>query len=214
MPWLNRVGAVLETWYGGQEQGHQIADVLLGHVNPSGKLPITFPQSRARSPISTKAQYPGVNNTATYSEGLQVGYRWYEAHNVAPLFPFGYGLSYTTFSLSNLGTVSSSYATTGLKVSVNVKNTGGLRGADVAQVYVSLPSSTGEPPRRLVGFQRVELAPGQTQRITITVPPRELAYWNSGKWTIAPGSYTLNIGDSSRNLHLTRSFRLAGGSAA
>ena len=151
-------------------------------MNPSGHLPITFPTSLTQVPASTTAQWPGVNGTVQYSEGLDVGYRWYDANNVAPLFPFGYGLSYTTFSFSNLqiGALSNGQAT----VTATVTNTGSRAGTEVAQLYVGDPASAGEPPHQLKGFQRITLNPGASGTATFTVSAHDLAHWDttSSNW--------------------------------
>lgn len=145
MPWLSSVAGVLEAWYPGQEDGAAIASILTGAVNPSGRLPITFPVSTSAMPAGSVKQFPGVNSRVNFGSGLDVGYRWYQINKVSPLFAFGYGLSYTTFKLTNpvVQKVSS-----GVAVQVTVANTGKRSGADVVQVYVSMPSSTGEPPKQ------------------------------------------------------------------
>src|SRR6266568_5726536 len=198
MPWLNQVAGVFEGFYDGQEWGQAIAALLFGDVNPSGKLPITFPTSLSQVPASTTAQWPGTNGTVQYSEGLDVGYRWYDAQNVTPLFPFGYGLSYTSFSYSNLnvGALSNGQAT----VTATVTNTGTRAGTDVAQLYMGDPASAGEPPHQLKGFQRVTLNAGASATVTFTVPAHDLASWDttSGNWIAGTGTYQILVGDSSR----------------
>ncbi|MGH6655996.1 MAG: discoidin domain-containing protein, partial [Actinocrinis sp.] len=155
MPWLNSVKAVFEGFYDGQGWGTAIAALLFGDVNPSGHLPVTFPTALSQVPASTAAQWPGANNQVQYSEGLKVGYRWYDSQNLAPLFPFGYGLSYTNFSFGNLqvGALNNGQAT----VTATVTNTGSRAGTEVAQLYVGDPASAGEPPHQLKGFQRITL---------------------------------------------------------
>jgi len=199
MPWLDQVKGVLEAWYPGQDDGNAIAAVLFGDVNPSGKLPVTFPASLAQVPASTAAQWPGTGGKVQYSEGVLVGYRWYTTKGILPLFPFGYGLSYTSFTFSHLAVW---HGRNGYQVSADVTNTGSRTGAEVAQLYVGDPSSTGEPVEQLKGFQRVTLQPGQTTRVTFTVPKTDFAWWN-GHWEVTPGSYALMVGDSSANLPLT-----------
>jgi beta-glucosidase len=204
MPWLSQVAGVLEAWYPGQEDGNAIAALLFGDVNPSGHLPVTFPASLSQVPASTTAQWPGTGGTVQYSEGLDVGYRWYDANNLTPLFPFGYGLSYTTFSFSNLsvGALTKGGAAT---VTATVTNTGSRAGADVAQLYVTDPAASGEPPRQLEGFARVNLQPGQSTTVTFPLTQASLQYWNasSSAWVTSTGSYTISVGDSDRNLPLT-----------
>jgi beta-glucosidase len=203
MPWLNQVKGVIEAWYPGQDDGDEIAAVLFGDVNPSGKLPVTFPQSLAQVPASTAAQWPGANGTVQYSEGILVGYRWYATKHITPLFPFGAGLSYTTFAFSHLGVRPGPRGT--VQVTADVTNTGWRAGADVAQLYVADPASTGEPAEQLKGFQRVMLQPGQTRPVSFTLDRSAFAWWDeqSNGWTVTPGSYGLMVGDSSVNLPLT-----------
>jgi beta-glucosidase len=196
MPWLSQVPAVLEAWYPGEEDGNVVADLLFGDANPSGKLPMTFPKAENETPANTPQQYPGVGGTATYSEGLQVGYRWYDARNVAPLFPFGHGLSYTSFAVRHLRVLDRHH------VAVDVTNTGTRTGADVVQAYVAAPASAGEPPRRLCGFAKVTLPPHRTKRLVLTLDPRTYSVWDTAadRWTTVPGRYTVFAGDSSRDL--------------
>ncbi|MGA8367959.1 MAG: glycoside hydrolase family 3 C-terminal domain-containing protein, partial [Candidatus Acidiferrales bacterium] len=218
MPWAASVPAILQAWYPGEEDGNAVAAVLFGDVNPSGKLPLTIPVS-ASDPDppadgSAPAQYPGVLvggvPTATYSEGIFVGYRHYDENGIAPLFPFGFGLSYTTFSFSNLSINPTTFTFTGnpnqtVTVTFNVKNTGSVAGAEVAQVYVGIPSTAvPEPPKWLKGFQKITLTPGQTGMVQITLNMRSFAYWNvtTESWQVVPGTYQIMVGDSSRNIEL------------
>jgi beta-glucosidase len=207
MPWLSQVKGVLEAWYPGQEDGNAIAAVLFGDVDPSGHLPVTFPESLADVPASTPAQWPGVNGQVQYSEGIDVGYRWYDAKNITPLFPFGYGLSYTQFAFSHIHVTPGQTTSRGeVTVSADITNTGQRAGSDVAQLYVGDPASTGEPPEQLKGFTKVSLEPGQTRRVTFRLfAAQALSYWDSSAngWAVADGSYKLMIGDSSANLPLT-----------
>ncbi|HEV2347833.1 MAG TPA: discoidin domain-containing protein [Actinocrinis sp.] len=203
MPWLNQVAGVFEGFYQGQEYGASIAALLFGDVNPSGHLPITFPSSLTALPANTTAQWPGTGGTVQYSEGLDVGYRWYDANNVTPLFPFGFGLSYTSFSFGNLqiGALSNGQAT----VTATVTNTGSRAGTEVAQLYVGDPASVGEPPHQLKGFQRITLNPGASGTVTFTVTAHDLAHWDttSNSWIASSGGYQILVGDSSRNLPLS-----------
>ena len=214
MPWLSKVSSVLDAWYPGETNGRALADVLFGKANPSGHLPVTFPQSLSQVPAHTPAQWPGVNGQVHYSEGLEIGYRWYDARNLTPLFPFGYGLSYTTFSYGNLQVTPSRAGATGdVTVSATVTNTGSRAGADVAQLYLEDPAAAGEPPRQLVGFKRVMLKPGQSRRVTFTVTPQDEQIWDSSAqgWSQTPGTYGVAVGDSSAtaDLPLQGSFTLA-----
>lgn len=214
MPWLEQIPAVLEIWYPGEEDGNVMADLLFGKANPSGKLPMTFPTSEAETPVSTPQQYPGVNGDAIYSEKLLVGYRWYDAKNVEPLFPFGFGLSYTTFAVTNL-TVTPYVTNENVQVTVDISNTGSRAGAEVVQVYVAAPTNAMEPPKQLKGFAKVKLQPGKTQRITITLNQRAFSYWNTsfGKWVLAPGEHEILVGTSSRDLPLHASVTIPGETA-
>jgi beta-glucosidase len=205
MPWLGSVAGVFENWYPGQEAGDAIAALLFGDVNPSGKLPVTFPNSLNDVPAHTVAQWPGANNQVQYSEGLNVGYRWYDSQNITPLFPFGFGLSYTSFSFSNLhvGALTNGTAT----VTATMTNTGTREGADVAELYVNDPAAVAEPPHQLKGFQRVDLQPGASQTVTFTVAQHDLAHWDdtAANWIATAGTYGILVGDSSRNLPLSGS---------
>jgi beta-glucosidase len=200
MPWLSSVAGVVDAWYPGQTSGTSLASVLFGQTDPGGHLPVTFPSSLSQVPASTTAQFPGNGSTVQYSEGIDVGYRWYDANSVTPLFPFGYGLSYTTFSFSNLqvspGTVN---GTADVQVSATVTNTGQRAGSDVAQLYLGDPSASGEPPRQLAGFQRVSLTAGQSAQVSFTVTPQEMSWWDDSAngWTQTEGTYGLYVGDSS-----------------
>ncbi|BBB02122.1 putative glycoside hydrolase [Actinacidiphila reveromycinica] len=217
MPWLDSVDGVLESWYGGQQNGTALASVLFGDVNPSGKLPQTWPASMSQLPTADPARYPGTVDVATnttdyhYSEGLDVGYRWYDAHHLTPLFPFGFGLSYSTFSFSGLSVSPGTAEAAGpVRVSATVRNTGTRTGSEVAQLYVGDPATSGEPPEQLKGFQRVTLRPGQSQRVTFSLSPSDLRIWDdaTGAWKTDPGTYRLSVGDSSRDLPLTGHYTL------
>jgi beta-glucosidase len=213
MPWLGQVGAVLEAWYPGQNGGPAIADLLFGITNPSGKLPLTFPASEAQLPRPVIPQPPdGVTPfPVNYTEGYNVGYKWYDVNGFTPLFYFGYGLSYTTFSITNGAVVNnlSSATNPNFQVTFNLANTGAVAGAEVAQVYVGLPASTNEPPKRLVGWQKVLLQPGASQPVTIEVDQNDsshpMSYWNESNqtWTVAPGTYTVYLGNAENAASLT-----------
>ncbi len=211
MPWLNKVAAVVDAWYPGQASGTALAAVLFGQTDPGGHLPVTFPASLSQVPASTTAEFPGNGSQVLYSEGVDVGYRWYDAKGTTPLFPFGYGLSYTTFAFSGLRISRPAVTGTGdVRVSAVVTNTGSRAGSDVAQLYAGFPGSTGEPPRELEGFNRVTLAPGQSAPVSFTLTPQQLSWWSdsAGGWTESPGLYRLYVGDSSAlaNLPLRGAF--------
>jgi len=206
MPWLSQVSGVLQTWYPGAEGGAATAQLLFGDVNPSGKLPQTWPASEKQVPASATAQYPGVNGVADYSEGIYVGYRWYDEHNQKPLFPFGYGLSYTNFGYSHLKLGhSSGNSDAPVTVSFDVTNTGRVAGAEAPQVYVSKPIRLADTPLKELGaFTKITLQPGETKTVTQTVDPRELSYWDSGAqaFTVQDGTYGISVGGSSSDLPL------------
>ena len=213
LPFIDPIPSVLEVWFPGQEDGNIVANLLFGVVNPSGKLPVTFPMNEGEWPANTPGQYPGemVNGrpTVSYSEGLNIGYRWYDAEKVEPRFPFGYGLSYTTFSMSNL-TVSPTVSdgTKPITVTVDVHNTGKVDGAEVSQIYLAMPALLNQPPKRLIAFEKVKLKAGEKKTVTITVDPmassHPLSTWNVGKqrWVTAAGQYKLLVGNSSAALNL------------
>jgi beta-glucosidase len=216
MPWIDAVPAVLEAWNQGAEDGHVVADLLFGVVNPSGKLPTTYPRSWADTPFGGHPErYPGVVEDAgypvlRYSEGRQVGYRWYQSQGIAPLFPFGHGLSYTTFALSDLAVgPSRTDGTAPLTVELTVTNTGAVAGAEVAQVYLGFPAVVRQPPKRLVGFRKVFLQPGASERISVTLDPaathHPLSVWDDGArdFVVVPGEHTLFVGTSSEDTPLT-----------
>lgn len=213
MPWIDSVPAVLEAWFPGQEDGNIVARLVFGLANPSGKSPVTYPRLASQVPTNTPQQYPGVTvagtPTITYSEGLQMGYRWYDAQGVQPLFPFGHGLSYTTFAMSALTvTPKASDGTQPIAVEFFVENTGSRPGAEVPQIYLGMPSATGEPPKRLVGFEKVWLNPGEKKKVRIVIDPaasnHPLSYWDSGSggWKVAPVAYPIYVGRSSRDIAL------------
>ncbi|MGH9445441.1 MAG: beta-glucosidase [Terriglobia bacterium] len=211
MPWVERVPAILEAWYPGEEDGNAVAAVLFGDVNPSGKLPVTFPKRLADLPASTPEQYPGVNGVVTYSEGIFVGYRHYDAKRIEPLFPFGYGLSYTTFAYMRLSISPKRIAPTtdaGASVAVDfdVTNTGKRAGAEVAELYAGFPSTPNvpEPPKQLKGFERLQLQPGETGHVRIVLNSRAFSYWDTRThhWAVMRGTYRILAGSSSRDIRL------------
>ena len=208
MPWLANVSAVLEAWYPGQKGGDAIANILFGSVNPSGKLPLSFPTSVADLPRPTIPIPNPPTSTAPFDvdytiEGFNVGYKWFDANGTSPLFPFGFGLSYTTFSMSNIQLSPDASVTNGFEVTFGLQNTGTVAGAEVAQVYLGFPSGTGEPPKRLVGWKKVPLQAGAQQQVTITIDGTDsshpLSIWstNANSWVVPNGDYTVYLGNSS-----------------
>jgi beta-glucosidase len=247
MPWVDSVPAIFEAWHPGVQQGNAIAALLFGDVNFSGKLPVSFSQTEADLPtgVAPNAQYPGLlsNGSTTrapgdtsirqveYSEGLLTGYRWYDTKNITPLFPFGYGLSYTTFKYEGLEIQSRTtwkgdddedrgwgddcdHQHRGASVTFKLTNSGKTAGAEVAEVYLSLPNGLGEPVKRLAGWARVPLNPGESKWVTVKVPADSaahlLSYWNPGSlsWKIPSGKYVISVGSSSRDLLLQASLQI------
>jgi len=210
MPWLNSVAGVFENWYGGQETGAAVAALLFGTADPSGKLPVTFPSSLSQVPAQTTAQWPGTSTGTDYTEGVDIGYRWYQSQNITPAFPFGFGLSYTKFSFSNLN-VGAFNANGTATVTATITNTGSVAGADVAQLYVGDPAASQDPPEQLEGFQRQSLNPGQSATVTFPLTVHDLASWSQSdnQWEAQAGTYSIRVGDASSNLPLTGSTSLA-----
>jgi beta-glucosidase len=218
MPWINQVSSVLETWYPGQEGGGATADLLLGLANPGGKLPVTFPAAESDTPVAgSPDRYPGVplagapagQTVEQYSEGILVGYRWYDRQSIRPLFPFGAGLSYTSFTYSNLRVEAGSHHDGGLDVTFSVRNSGSRTGAEVPQVYLGPPPAQPAPmaDRALAGFTRVTLRAGESEQISVRVPARELSYWSTAEqaWVVATGRRPVYVGSSSRDIRLSTS---------
>ncbi len=214
MPWIDNVKSVLEAWYAGSQGADAVARVLFGDVNPSAKLPLTFPRSEADLPHPKLtipppgAPPPEVADpeakpafSVRYDEGFKVGYKWYEGENKTVLFPFGYGLSYTNYNYSDLKVHSTSQ---GVSAAFSVKNTGRRAGSEIAEVYVSLPQEAGEPPKRLVGWAKVPLNAGESKETTIAIDNRYLSIYDESiqGWKLVPGTYTFMVGGSSEDLPL------------
>jgi beta-glucosidase len=216
MPWIDKVSGVVEAWYAGSKGADAVANILFGDVNPSAKLPMTFPRSEEElphpqlvtPPPEAKAVGEGMKTgeakatfSVQYDEGVKVGYKWYDAENKPVLFPFGYGLSYTTYSYSGLK------VTPGKETSVTftVKNTGSRAGTEIAEVYAALPASAGEPPKRLVGWSKVRLNPGESRGVSVTVDAKYLSIYDevADGWKLVPGNYSFLVGGSSQALPLT-----------
>ncbi len=230
MPWIDKVAGVVEAWYPGIRGAEALANLLTGEVNPSGKLAITFPRSDADLPHPTlvlpppasqpQRPAPGADISSfmammakglppfeiTYDEKLKVGYKWYDAEKKPVLFPFGFGLSYTTYAYSGLSVKGSN----DVEVSFTVRNTGKRAGTEIAQVYASLPEAAGEPPKRLIGWARVELAPGESKQVSIPVAHDRLTIYDeaSDNWKLVPGKYTVMAGGSSQDLPLHQQLTL------
>jgi beta-glucosidase len=210
MPWIGQVSAAIEIWYPGIRGADALANILFGDVNPSGKLPATFAKSDAELPHPKVPGIdlvppPGAGRGARmpefdidYTEGLKVGYKWFDAEKKEPLFAFGYGLSYTTFAYAGLQASMDS-------VTFTVRNTGKREGAEIAQVYAALPAAANEPPKRLVGWERVTLEPGETKTVTVKLEPKLLSVFNeqSDDWELLRGEYRFLVGGSSRSTPLS-----------
>jgi beta-glucosidase len=248
MPWLDEVPAVLQAWFPGMEDGNAVANLLYGKVNPSGKLPVTFGATEREAAFATEEQYPGTRQDtgkvggpgpygdgsdqliAKYTEGLEMGYRWYEANDVKPLFPFGYGLSYTTFEYDDLKVKKvrgegngKKDKLSGIDVSFTITNTGDVAGKEAAQVYLTLPDEAGQPAKRLVNFEKVSLEPGESERVTVRInhddsnhpfsyfvpeEPDNLENWADGEWATAKGKYRVHVGGSSADTPLEKNVPL------
>jgi beta-glucosidase len=202
--WIDKTPALLDMWYGGQEGGHALASVLFGDANPSGKLPVSFPKRFEDSPAY--GHYPGENLRVDYAEGIYVGYRYFDTKNVEPQFPFGFGLSYTTFEYSDLKVLNRlNFVGTKDVVVFKVRNTGQRAGAEVVQLYVhDGHSKIDRPLRELKGFRRVELKPGETKTVQFSLGRAALSYWSPEKkdWVAEPGTFEIQVGASSRNIRL------------
>ncbi|MGW4696646.1 beta-glucosidase H [Kitasatospora cineracea] len=207
MPWLNSVSGVVQAWYSGRAAGTALAAVLFGDSDPAGRLPVTFPATATQGAGATPATYPGDGTTVAYSEDTAVGYRYYDRYGQNPLFPFGHGLSYTTFAVGDLTLAWDASAKT-LTATAKVTNSGTRTGWSVVQLYAALPAAANAEPRRLVGFRKVQLAKGASTRVTFTVTAQDLSTWTSGAWYLTPGLYTLSAGQSSRDLPVQRTITL------
>ncbi len=209
--WEQHVPAMLEAWFAGQEQGHAVARVLFGDVNPSGKLPLTF--GRSQNPLHSSLEYPGENGEVYYSDGLNVGYRGYDSRNIKPQYEFGFGLSYTSFEYSNLEINQHT-------LSFEIKNAGERTGIEIAQLYLEPPKAAKAPPKKLAGWVRVNLQAGETQRVTIALEAdsleRPFSLWNTetNRWEIVPGEYGILIGASSSDIRLTGQLMVTNGAQA
>ncbi|WP_150236447.1 glycoside hydrolase family 3 protein [Nocardiopsis quinghaiensis] len=209
MPWLDDVGAVVQTWYGGAETGPALASVLFGDADPAGRLPLTFPAGEEQGPGASARTYPGVDGAVHYDEGPDIGYRHYQRHGQTPLFPFGHGLSYTSFECSSLG-LHHDRGGDELVVGVNVRNTGDREGHEVVQLYVDLPEQADAAPAQLKAFRKVRLGPGKLQRVKLAVPLDDLRVWDeaSHAWRLLSGLYRVRAGRSSADLPLERTISL------
>ena len=218
MPWADKVGAIVQGWYGGTETGNALADVLTGKVNPSGRLPFSVPFCYEDGPIKTERQYPGIKEEGDeywqthYDEGVYVGYRWYDTKDIPVQFPFGHGLSYTTFEYSNAKAAKPSMTAAGtLKVSVDVANTGDRDGAEIVQLYIADPeASIDRPAKELKGFEKVFLKAGEKKTVTFEIDAEDLSWFNAEKheWTAEPGEFKALFARSAGDVQAEASFEL------
>jgi beta-glucosidase len=224
MPWVSAPAAILEAWFAGSDGANAVGNVLFGTVNPSGKLPNTFPKSEADLPHPTITMPPPESAhfstsasqeerekglppfQVTYDEGLKVGYKWYEAEKKPVLFPFGFGLSYTTYHYSELQVTPGDT----VKVTFTVANTGAREGSEIAEVYATLPDAAGEPFKRLIGWSKVKLDAKEKRTVTVDVDPKYLSIFDESKdgWTLVPGDYIISVGGSSQDLPLKTTVNL------
>jgi beta-glucosidase len=228
MPWAGQVSAIVEAWYAGSQGADAVANIIFGDVNPSAKLAITFPKNDADLPHRSIVKPPLESTTddepdawkkiaaglpafqTTYDEGLKVGYKWYDAEKKQVLFPFGYGLSYSTYSYANLRVTPGETPGSKVSLSFTVTNTSNRAGAEIAEVYAALPAATAEPPKRLVGWNKVKLNPAESKDVVVEVDPRYLSIFNvdRNEWQLIPGDYKFMVGGSSQSLPLTQSVSL------
>jgi beta-glucosidase len=221
MPWIDKVSGVLEAWYAGSKGADAVANILFGEVNPGAKLPMTFPRSETDLPHPQEVIPPpsALGEAAVmatgeakptfevhYDEGLKVGYKWYDAEKKPVLFPFGFGLSYTSYSYSNLRIKPGNQTI----VSFTLKNSGSRPGAEIAQVYAALPAEAGEPPKRLVGWSKVKLQAGESKEVTVNIDAAYLSIFDeaSDSWKMMPGVYAFMAGGSSQDLPLVEKINL------
>jgi beta-glucosidase len=201
--WIGRVPAVLQAWYPGQEGGKAVAEIITGAVNPSGKLPLSY--GRRAEDSGSFGNYPGSNGRVDYAEGIFVGYRWFDSKGVKPLFPFGFGLSYTTFTYSKI--VVDQTDDGRRTVTFSVTNNGNRGGDEISEIFVSAPVLSRVPRavRELKGFCRIGLAADETRTVTVVLDPDTFSYFDESKgaWAVEPGSYTIAVGSSSRDIQLT-----------
>jgi len=208
IPWADSAAAILATWFSGQEMGSALSDILFGDVNPSGRLPVTFPMNASDTPMRSPTQYPGVGGVVEYTERLNIGYKWWDSSGVTPRFPFGHGLSYTTFQYSpiELGAEQLSGV---VVISFNVTNSGSVKGKEVAQLYLTFPQAASEPPLNLRDFFCTpSLAPGETVQVSMSLSQRDYSIWSvqNYSWEVVSGEYTVSVGASSRDLRSVAKF--------
>ena len=201
MPWVNEAKCILQSWFPGQEFGHSLSDIIFGIENPSGKLPTSFPTDIKDTPAYNF--YPGKDLQMDYKEGLYIGYRWYEEKKIKPLFPFGHGLSFTTFKYSEMRIIPPVNDSSVISCEINIQNIGQVKGKEIVQCYVGVKtSSIDRPIKVLKGFQKIELDPNVSKQIIFNLSERDLAYWSieNSCWTLEPAEYIVYIGSSSEDI--------------
>lgn len=218
MPWADIAGAIVQGWYGGTESGNALADVLTGKVNPSGRLPFTVPFKYEDGPIKTERQYPGIKEEGDeywqthYDEGVYVGYRWYDTKEIPVQWPFGHGLSYTTFEYGEAKAAKASMTADGkMTVTVDVKNTGDREGAEIVQLYIADPvAGIDRPAKELKGFEKINLKPGESKTVSFEIDSADLSYYSieENGWKAEAGEFQALIGPSSEDIRATASFEL------
>jgi len=207
LPWVGRVKACIAAFYPGEQNGHALASIIFGDVNPSGKLPITIPKTETQNSVNTPEQFPGVNKVVTYSEKLLVGYRWNNQKNIEPEFHFGHGLSYTTFEYSNLKVTK---GTDSITVEFVVTNTGFYEGKEVSQLYITFPDSAGEPPKILKGFEKVSLKVFEEKQVKLQLKKKDLSIWCvvADDWKLIDGEFKINVGSSVKDIRLSSKYQV------
>jgi len=212
MPWVNEVPAIIQGWYSGSEAGNALTAVLAGDVNPSGKLPFSFPVKLQDNSAHALGEFPGSNGQVTYNEGIFVGYRWHDKQKIKPLFSFGHGLSYTTFEYSKVTADKKEMKSSeNITITVKVKNTGKREGSEIVQLYISdLRSSLPRPVKELKGFEKVSLMPGEEKTISFTIDKSDLSFFDAEKhtWIAEPGDFEAVIGASSTDIKSKVRFEL------
>tara|TARA_Y100001978_G_scaffold34226_1_gene30048 strand:+ start:1624 stop:2235 length:612 start_codon:yes stop_codon:yes gene_type:complete len=198
--------AILQSWFPGQEFGNSLSDIIFGEVNPSGKLPTTFPKTISDTPAF--ATYPGEDLQMDYEEGLFIGYRWYDRENIEPLFPFGHGLSYTSFEYSNLRAIPPKGTSSVAAFEIDITNSGIMAGKEIVQGYVSVSNSNIErADKELKKFEKVSLEPGETKKLIFELSERDLSFWSteSNTWQVEPAEYVFEVGASASDIRETTS---------
>jgi beta-glucosidase len=201
MPWVEDAKAILQCWFPGQEFGNSLADILLGKINPSGKLPTTFPKKLSDTPAYST--YPGKDMQMDYEEGLFIGYRWYDKESIEPLFPFGHGLSYTTFEYSNLRAMPPKGNSSVAAFEVDITNIGDIAGKEVLQGYITVNGSQIERPQKeLKKFEKISLESGETKKVKFELSEKDLSFWSieNNTWQVEPAEYTFSIGASATDI--------------